>query len=61
VQGDQDELVDFGTVRSWAAGYDAPPELSVFTGADHFFHGRLGELRVAVVDYLAGKRPFSGA
>jgi alpha/beta superfamily hydrolase len=60
VQGDHDELVDFGTVRSWVAGYADPPELRVFEGAEHFFHGRLGELRAAVVDYLSGKRPFSG-
>ena len=60
VQGDADELVDFANVRSWVASYDEPPELVVFEGVEHFFHGRLGELRSAVSGFLAGKTPDSG-
>jgi alpha/beta superfamily hydrolase len=60
VQGDQDELVDFATVRSWIARFAEPPELVVLAGAEHFFHGRLGQLRSAVVRYLSGKTAVSG-
>jgi alpha/beta superfamily hydrolase len=52
VQGDRDELVDLATVRGWAAGYDRSPQLHVVAGAEHFFHGRLGELRSAIVRFL---------
>jgi uncharacterized protein len=54
VQGDRDELVDFATVRRWVAGYSPPPELAVIEGAEHFFHGRLGDLRTAVLRFLQG-------
>ncbi len=54
VQGDRDELVDFETVRGWAAGYaPQPPELLVLRNAEHFFHGRLAELRAGVLRFLA--------
>jgi hypothetical protein len=54
VQGDRDELVDFATVQRWAGSY-APdaPKLMVLHDAEHFFHGRLGELRAAVLEFLA--------
>jgi len=57
VQGDQDELVDCARVRAWAAGY-APqlPQLLVLPGAEHFFHGRLAELRAGVIDFLRLQR-----
>jgi alpha/beta superfamily hydrolase len=60
VQGDADELVDFATVRAWIARFEAPPELVVMAGAEHFFHARLGELRAAVMRYLSGKTAVSG-
>ena len=52
VQGDRDELVDFATVRAWAAGQPQPPVMLVLNDAEHFFHGRLGELRAGVIDFL---------
>ncbi len=52
VQGDEDELVDIAEVRDWAEGFMPPPRLEVFTGAEHFFHGRLAELRAAVRGFL---------
>jgi len=52
VQGDEDELVDVAAVRSWVAGFDDPPRLQVLAGAEHFFHGRLGDLRKAVGDFI---------
>ena len=45
VQGDHDELIDIEAVRSWARGFAPAPELTVIAGAEHFFHGKLGELR----------------
>jgi alpha/beta superfamily hydrolase len=52
VQGDKDELVDVAAVRSWVAGFDDPPRLQVLAGAEHFFHGRLGDLRDAVTGFI---------
>jgi alpha/beta superfamily hydrolase len=52
VQGDRDDLVDVTAVREWAAGFDPPPEVLVIPGAEHFFHGRLVELREGVARFL---------
>lgn len=52
VQGDQDELIDLAAVRKWASGYAPEPAIAVVSGAEHFFHGKLGELREAVVRFL---------
>ena len=52
VQGDHDELVDANEVRRWCTQYVPPPRLEVLAGAEHFFHGRLGELRAAVIAFL---------
>jgi hypothetical protein len=57
VQGDRDELVDFATVQRWAASYAQDgPELLVMSGAEHFFHGRLRELRAGVLRFLTAAR-----
>jgi alpha/beta superfamily hydrolase len=55
VQGEQDELVDAATVRRWAASFESPPRLAMLAGAEHFFHGRLGELRAAVLEFLGSE------
>lgn len=52
VQGDHDELVDAGEVQRWAAALAAPPEIVLLPGVDHFFHGRLNELRNALTSWL---------
>lgn len=52
VQGDQDELVDVDAVVSWIDGLSPGPELLVMNGVDHFFHGRLTDLRDNVVELL---------
>ena len=52
VQGDADELVDAAEVARWAAAYDPRPELAILNGAEHFFHGRLTELRELVKGFL---------
>jgi alpha/beta superfamily hydrolase len=54
VQGDQDELVDVALVQRWVAGYTPAPELAVLAGAEHFFHGRLNELRGTILRFLRG-------
>jgi alpha/beta superfamily hydrolase len=51
VQGDQDELVDVDAVRHWVTTYDPPPEIVEIPGAVHFFHGKLLELRAAVLQF----------
>jgi len=53
VQGDHDELVDVTTVRRWVGEFQRPPQLVVLPGAEHFFHGRLAELRAAVAAFLS--------
>lgn len=52
VQGDADEVVPPGAVRSWAQRLSPAPQLRILAGAGHFFHGRLGELRDGVLDFM---------
>jgi alpha/beta superfamily hydrolase len=52
VQGDADEVVDPAAVINWVNGLDPKPRLVVLPGVSHFFHGRLRELRDAVVDAI---------
>lgn len=54
VQGGRDEVVDVTTVLDWARRLHPGPEIRVLEDAGHFFHGRLGELREAVLNLLAG-------
>jgi uncharacterized protein len=53
VQGDQDELVDASAVTAWAKDLSRPPELRILAGVDHFFHGRLNDLRDTVRAWLS--------
>lgn len=52
VQGDEDTVVDADDVVDWFNSLDPGPELRVMDGAEHFFHGRLTELRENVVEFL---------
>lgn len=52
VQGDEDELVEVEETIEWVNGLDPGPELRVMQGAEHFFHGRLVELREAVTEFV---------
>ena len=52
VQGDEDELVEVDETIEWVNGLEPGPELLVFEGAEHFFHGRLVELRLAVEAFV---------
>ena len=53
VVGDHDELVDADGVVAWVNGLEPGPELVVMEGVDHFFHGRLRELRQRLHDLVA--------
>ena len=53
IQGDQDELVDIEETVTWVDGLDPGPELLIVPGGEHFFHGRLVELRDAVSEFVA--------
>lgn len=50
VQGDADEVVSPQEVVAWAETMKPRPHLIVMPGVGHFFHGRLPDLRDAVVD-----------
>lgn len=52
VQGDQDELIELEAVRAWAAGFTPEPRLHVIEGAEHFFHGKLTQLREAILEFV---------
>ena len=52
VQGDADDVVPAQVVIPWARQLAAAPPLTVIPGAGHFFHGRINELRAAVVAFL---------
>jgi len=56
VQGDADEVVPPQTVLAWARGLRPAPEIRVLAGAGHFFHGRIHELRDAVLEFMAQAR-----
>lgn len=59
VQGDADDVIAPEAVLEWARKQVPVPEIAVFPGASHFFHGRLTELREAVVAFAAqaGRTP----
>lgn len=56
VQGDEDELVTVDETIEWVNGLQPGPELLVLPGAEHFFHGRLIDLREAVMDFVSAAR-----
>lgn len=53
VQGDRDEVLDPAEVLSWASRLPAPPQLAVFEGVGHFFHGRLPVLAERVTEFFS--------
>ncbi|MGP8033780.1 MAG: alpha/beta hydrolase [Steroidobacteraceae bacterium] len=58
VQGDADEVVPEPAVLAWARTLRPPagvpaPRITILPGASHFFHGRLNELRDAVLAFLS--------
>jgi alpha/beta superfamily hydrolase len=61
VQGDEDELVDVDDTVAWLDSLDPGPELLVVPGAEHFFHGRLNDLREAVAEFVMDTNEKAGA
>ena len=51
IQGDEDELVEVDETIEWVNSLEPGPELIVIPGAEHFFHGRLNDLREAVMEF----------
>lgn len=54
VQGDADEVLPPDDVLEWSRAQTPAPSIVVMRGASHFFHGRLVELRKAVVAWAGG-------
>jgi len=54
IQGDADDVVPAAGVLAWAARLESPPVVRVLPAVGHFFHGRLPELRAAVVTFAGG-------
>lgn len=54
VQGEKDEVVSPKAVLEWARTASPAPEILRFSDAGHFFHGRLNQLRRALVQTLSG-------
>ncbi len=52
VQGDADDVVDADEVVEWLNTLEPGPELRIMSDAEHFFHGRLNELRHNVVEFF---------
>ena len=62
VQGYQDELVPIDETIDWFNDLKPGPELAVLPDAEHFFHGRLVDLREVVTEFVqkkAGENPGS--
>ena len=55
VQGDADDLVCVNDVRAFAERFKPRPQLVEFAGGEHFFHGRLAELRETVLQFLTNE------
>jgi uncharacterized protein len=52
VQGEADDVVPAQVVTGWARTLSPAPELLVLPGAGHYFHGRINELRDALVEFM---------
>lgn len=53
LQGGADEVVPAAQVLEWAQGLPVPPRILYLEQAGHFFHGRLNELRDALLHHFA--------
>ncbi len=53
LQGDEDELVDIDETVKWVDSLDPGPELMIFPGTEHFFHGKLTQLRDVVERFVS--------
>jgi alpha/beta superfamily hydrolase len=55
IHGEQDDVVPLADVMHWARPQHLP--VVVLPGAEHFFHGRLNQLREVVRHYFSGHSP----
>ena len=55
VQGDADELVDHRAVLEWTTALVPPPRVRILAGVDHYFHGRLHELKDVLREELGAR------
>lgn len=53
VHGSDDALIGIDAVVKWLNDQPPGPELAAVDGAEHFFHGKLGEVRTAVEAFIA--------
>ena len=53
LQGDEDELVNIEETVAWMDSLEPGPELEVFAGTEHFFHGKLVQLRESVEKFVS--------
>ncbi len=53
VQGDEDELVEADETIEWVNSLEPGPELVILPGAEHFFHGRLNDLREVLTVFVS--------
>ncbi|MBS0380471.1 MAG: alpha/beta hydrolase [Proteobacteria bacterium] len=52
VQGDADDVVPADFVLDWARTLTPAPTLALLAGAGHFFHGRITDLKDAVLRFI---------
>jgi len=60
VQGDADDVVPAAIVLPWARSLAPAPAIAVLPGAGHFFHGRIHELRDALLAFMPAGAPAVG-
>ncbi len=50
IQGTEDDIVPVADIRAFVAAQERPPTISLIPGAGHFFHGRLNDLKQAILE-----------
>lgn len=53
IHGDGDDVVPLSQVQAWEQQQDVSPVLTIISGAGHFFHGRLNELKQAILEHYS--------
>lgn len=53
LQGEHDEVVSAAEVSAWVNSLTPKPKLICFAHTDHFFHGKLIELKAQILDSIA--------
>lgn len=56
IQGEQDDIVDVEETIAWVNELQPGPELSIVFAGEHFFHGKLMELRKVVTEFVAAQQ-----